>query len=101
MASLFDQPLTRAADPPTSRAAAESLTPGLSALEAAILHMASSWHPQSAFALAQAVEGEQPGRWDEGTIRSRVSKLGKRGLLVTDGTGKSPRGHDCDLWRLP
>lgn len=93
--------LARTSDPDTSHAAAHAVTPAVPVIEAAILVAASYRVPRSAFSIARWVEKDHPGRWDEGTIRTRVSNMGKRGLLVKCGEGKSPRGRRADLWRLP
>jgi hypothetical protein len=41
----------------------------------------------------------EPGRWDEGTIRTAVSRAAKRGLLVVDGTGTTSRGRQAVAFR--
>lgn len=95
------EPRTRRTDPDTSHAAAHAVTPGLNAMEEAILEVAPRSFGVTAFTIALVVGNKHPHRWDEGSIRTRVSNMGKRGLLVKCGEGKSPRGRRADLWRLP
>lgn len=100
----FAMPAARSSDPSTAHEAAAKAKPGSQAMDAAILDAANAFRfmeAASAFAIASRVQTANPGRWDEGSIRTAVSRLGKRGLLVKDGKGKSPRGQACDLWRLP
>ena len=79
------------------------MKPGNEALYAAILREVSPQRfPRSAFDLATRVQIVHPGRWDESSIRTAVSRLGKQGKLVkTPVRGLSPRGRQCDTWRLP
>lgn len=102
--TLFDQPSARTSDPLTSHLAAAAVTPGTNALEDAILILADrpDGRGETAFAIAERVEWQCPGRWDESTIRTRVSALGKQGKLVKCAEkGISPRGRVADRWRLP
>lgn len=101
MEQLPLEPRARHSDPDTAHEAAAKAKRGSEAMNAAILAEARRMIPLTAFTLATAVSVAFPGRWDEGSIRTAVSRLGKRGLLVKDGKGKSPRGRACDRWRLP
>lgn len=103
MVEQLDLPLARRTDPDTAHLAAHAVAPGISALEAAIVHAMSAqyWVPMTAFRIAELVYVRHHKRWDEGSVRTAVSRMGKRGKLVKDGKGKSPRGHAADLWRLP
>lgn len=92
--SLFDSRLT---DPSTSDAAAERVRPGRSALIEAIRDvLAPTWSPYkqplTAFEIAERVEQVFPRRWDEGSIRSAISRAG---LRAVDNKGVSPRGSRC------
>jgi len=92
----------RASDPASSHLAAQSIEPILTRMERTILGAASRTFGMTSFELASQVESVYPGRWDEGSIRTRVSALGKAGRLVkATETGLSPRGHVCDRWLLP
>ena len=95
-------PLTRASDPITSHQAAASAKPGSAAMNEAILRETSPWrYPRTAFDLAARVQIAHPGRWDEGSIRTAVSRLGKAGKLrKADEEGRSPRGQKCTRWVL-
>lgn len=106
LSRAFAQPRARHSDPDTSHQAAAVVKQGSAAMNAAILcvvewYWSLTGEPATAFQIAHRVEELEPDRWDEGGIRSAVSRLGKRGLLVKDGKGKSPRGQPCDKWRLP
>lgn len=102
--TLFD-PVARASDPETSHQAATKAKRGSETMNAAILETVRIGRlyggALTAFEIAEFVQITHPRRWDEGSVRTAVSRLGKRGLLVKDGKGKSPRGQACDLWRLP
>ena len=95
-------PLTRASDPATSHQAAAVAKPGAGPLNEAILREASPFrYPRSAFDLAARVQIVHGNRWDEGTIRTAVSRLGKAGkLFKADDEGRSPRGQKCVRWVL-
>lgn len=99
--TLFDEPRARHRDPDTSHRARASVAPAIPALRQAVLNACTRFSPSSAFDIARRVEVAAPGRWDEGTIRGEVSRLGRTPALVKDGKGKSPRGQSCDLWRMP
>lgn len=98
-------PAARHSDPDTSHRAAAVVKQGSAAMNAEILETVRVGRlysaPLTAFEIAAYIQVTQPRRWDEGSIRTAVSRLGKRGLLVKDGKGKSPRGQACDKWRLP
>lgn len=101
MEQLPLEPRARHSDPETSHRAAAAVKPGGKEMNEAILRAAHPTHAYTAFEIAQNIAYFTPNRWDEGSLRSAVSRLGKRGLLVKDGKGKSPRGQPCDKWRLP
>lgn len=99
---FFSEPCARHGDPRTSHLAAASVAPAIPALNGAILQ--ASWGlycPSTAFELADQVRRVHGDRWDESTIRTRVSQLHKAGELIEDGVGKSPRGSVCGKYRLP
>lgn len=97
MPSLFDQPRARASDPETAHEAAAVVKPASSALIAAIRWTLQGGARLSAFDIAAAVEREHPGRWDEGTVRTAVSRAG---LRAVDTGGTSPRGQRCCRYSL-
>lgn len=100
-----EEPRARHSDPGTSHQAAAKVKPGSAAMNAAILETVRVGRlyggALTAFEIAEYVQITHPRRWDEGSVRTAVSRLGKRGLLVKDGKGKSPRGQPADTWRLP
>lgn len=101
--TLFDEPRARHSDPISARDAARSVSPAVPDLNEAILYAARTIGvPCTAFNLALIIGKNHPDRWDEGTIRTRVSALGKQHKLVkADEAGRSPRGQRCIRWRLP
>lgn len=100
--TLFDEPRARHRDPNSSHEAAAATKPGRGELQVAIIKMAHDAYAYTAFQIAENLEHFWPARWDEGTIRAEVSRLGKQGRLVkASEKGLSPRGMKCDMWRLP
>lgn len=101
--TLFDQPRARHSDPSSSHEAAASVRPAQEELNIEIIGAVRCRpFPVTAFDIAQIVQACNPDRWDEGTIRTRVSALGKQGRLVrADHAGLSPRGQRCARWYLP
>lgn len=98
-------PQVRRADPTTSRLAQRRVEPGNVTLMDAIHRCASAckrsrddYWPLSAFLIAAWVETRFPGRWDEGTIRSAVSRA--KFLRHVDDLGVSPSGNPCMRFRL-
>lgn len=95
-------PLARRTDPATSHLAASATESAVPAIEQAILAAADIITARTAFVIAERVEHANPGRWDEGTIRTRVSAMGKARKLSRSGVkGTSPRGRECDRWYAP
>ena len=92
--ALIAEPRHRSTDPDTSRAAAKSIEPHAGYLEQQIVKVAYNG-PFIAEQIAQILELREPGRWDEGSIRTAVSRCAKRGLLVADGTGLTRRGREA------
>lgn len=101
--SLFDLPRARASDPSTAHEAAHAVRPGTEELNIEIIRAVRSVpFPVTAFDIARMVQAFNWNRWDEGTIRTRVSALGKQGRLVrSDNAGLSPRGQRCARWFVP
>jgi hypothetical protein len=95
---LIAEPRHRATDGHTSKAAAKSIAPVSGYLEAQIVKVAHNG-PFTAQQIASILEVREPGRWDEGTIRTAVSRCAKRGLLTPDGTGLTTRGREAIAWR--
>lgn len=94
--------LARTDDPESAHLAAQAVTPSVGALERAILEHTARTFKLSAFTIAAVIGEVHRGRWSEGTIRTRVSAMGKRGLLIRHPKwGKSPRGQVCDGWSKP
>lgn len=96
--TLLNQPRRRASDGLTSKAAAESVAPVAGYLEQQIVKVAYNG-PFTAEQIASILGVREPGRWDEGTIRTAVSRAAKRGLLVVDGTGTTSRGRQAVAYR--
>ncbi len=91
--SLLNQPRARKNDRATSKAAASSVQHVSGLLETLICStLAGTKQPLTAEVIARAIEHGNPGRWDEGTIRSAVSRAAKRCLIVEAGEGKTSRG---------
>lgn len=101
--SLFDLPKARASDPSTSHEAAASVRPAQEELNIEIISVIrSAPFPVTAFDIARMVQAFNWNRWDEGTVRTRVSALRKEGRIAfADGAGVSPRGRRCDRFHLP
>lgn len=96
--SLLNQPRRRHDNPHTSQAAAESVAPVAGYLESQIVKVAYNG-PFTAEQIAGILGVREPGRWDEGTIRTAVSRAAKRGLLVVDGFGVTSRGRQAVAFR--
>jgi hypothetical protein len=98
--TLFDAtidggpPMARRTDPVTSVAAAQAVTPGNGYLILKIRYVASYYGPVTAFDIVNIIGTK---RWDEGTIRSAVSRAG----LTVVGEGRSPRGRRCLTYGCP
>jgi len=95
---LVAEPRHRATDGHTSKAAAASVAQVSGYLEAQIVKVAHNG-PFTAQQIASILEVREPGRWDEGTIRTAVSRAAKRGLLIADGTGLTTRGREAVAYR--
>lgn len=92
--ALIAEPRHRSTDPDTSRAAAKSIEPHAGYLEAEIVKVCHLSHtPLTAQWIANRLEVRNPGRWDEGTIRTAVSRVAKKGLIVPVGYGTTSRGR--------
>jgi hypothetical protein len=97
-------PTARHTDPPTSKAAAESIPPGV--LEGAIIKVFVK-------RFSTAAHGQEWGLTDDQlceildyrhgpTVKSARSRLTKAGRLVNSGrTAPSNRGKPSIIWRLP
>lgn len=96
--ALIAEPRHRKTDGHTSKAAAASVAQVSGYLEAQIVKVAYNG-PFTAQQIASILEVREPGRWDEGTIRTAVSRCAKRGLLVPDGTGLTSRGRQAIAYR--
>ena len=97
--SLLNQPRARHDNPHTSEAAAESVAPASGYLESRIVDACKGARALTAEQIAGILGVREPGRWDEGTIRTAVSRAAKRGLLVVDGTGTTSRGRQAVAFR--
>jgi len=95
---LIAEPRHRKTDGHTSKAAAKSIAPVSGYLEAQIVKVAHNG-PFTAQQIASILEVREPGRWDEGTIRTAVSRASRRGLLVADGFGVTSRGRQAVAYR--
>lgn len=92
-ATLFDQGLSRASDPETSRQAASVISTGV---EHAVYECFSLHGPMHDDLLVQRLDGIYGP-----TAKSARSRLVKRGLLVaTDERGLSGRGRLQVVWAL-
>lgn len=92
--ALIAEPRHRSTDPDTSRAAAKSIEPHAGYLERLIVNfVAVAIEPATAERVAYALGCMHPNRWDEGTIRSAVSRTAKKGLIVPVGYGTTSRGR--------
>lgn len=96
--TLLNQPRRRASDGHTSQAAAESVAPVAGYLEQQIVKVAYNG-PFTAEQIAGILGVREPGRWDEGTIRTAVSRASRRGLLIADGFGTTSRGRQAVAFR--
>lgn len=95
------EPRARHSDPDTAHEAAAKAKHGSEAMNAAILAAVASPHwssGYSAFEIAERVMRAHPDRWNEDSVRTAVSRLGKKGKLRKYGTTLSPRGQRCTVW---
>src|SRR5690348_661440 len=97
-AQQLELPMARRSDPETSSFAARVVAAGNAELVARIRRYVWTHGPLSAFEIAEAINEAQPGRWDEGTIRSAVSRSGLS--VWPHAEGLSPRGRRCQLYTL-
>lgn len=96
MEQLPLEPVARHSDPSTAHAAATRSKSGSAAMNAAILRATSDKYARTAFQIAERVAFDEPTRWDEGSVRTAVSRLHKAGKLrVLDKLGRSPRRQAC------
>lgn len=96
--TLLNQPRRRASDGHTSQAAAASVAPVAGYLEQQIVKVAYNG-PFTAEQIAGILGVREPGRWDEGTIRTAVSRASRRGVIVPDGFGVTARGRQAVAYR--
>lgn len=96
---LFDPepPRARGTDPKTSALAAKALAPGNAPLVREIrAALQIVGHPLCQHDIAQMVCSRNPGRWDEGTVRSGCARAG----LFEVGADANRRGRAVVLWWL-
>ena len=98
--SLLNQPRQRHDNPHTSKAAAESVAPASGYLERRIVEACKGARALTAEQIAGILGVREPGRWDEGTIRTAVSRASRRGLLTPDGFGVTSRGRQAVAYRV-
>lgn len=97
--SLLNQPRARHDNPHTSKAAAESVAPASGYLESRIVDACKGISALTAEQIAGILGVREPGRWDEGTIRTAVSRASRRGVIVPDGFGVTTRGRQAVAYR--
>lgn len=100
-ASLFDAPVVRLADPPTSHTAAKDIKLKAGSLQAIALRRAGWLCRGGTYSDATANEiAEHDGRVDE-SMRKRVHELRRRGLLLVVGERKCRvSGKICQAYRV-
>ncbi len=97
--SLLNQPRARKNDRATSKAAASSVQHVSGYLENQIVATVAMCGHVTAEHIARTLLQIEPGRWDEGTIRSAVSRVAKRGHIIPAGEGKTSRGSRATTWK--
>lgn len=92
----------RQADPDSSWTAAMSLHPSAVALlERTILEVLRAHGPIVGEQVAKRVQELHPARWDEGTIRTRLRPMERKGLVKATGEqGQTSRGKPAQKWAV-
>lgn len=114
MGSTFPPPASRSTDPPSSGEAAREVEPGNSVLTETIRMFVNVKGAGSAWQIADLIEYVYPGRWQESTIRTAVSrtltKTGEYGIRkgrkvalydLSQTTGGTNAGNPSGRSRTP
>lgn len=100
--SLLNEPRARAADPGTSRTAAERVAPAAGAIERAIVDaVADALHPVTADEIADRVCTDHGPRWGRTSVLSAVSRAKNNGRIVPAGTGTTSRDSSAIAYVTP
>ena len=94
--------LSRATDPATSRAAAESLDADtLNRMEHAVLHVAETFGVGGATKhdLTAALRPAWP-LVESGTVSRRLTSLRRKGMVAEIGTTEGPTGRSCAVYEI-